>query len=86
MHWLEIDYHYQHAMPSAPPDVYAQQLLTRSLGYALWQPEPTKLGEVNNGVVGGHPYRPYSRKRKREIEEGTLHGSTMEYHGAYLSC
>lgn len=77
MHWLEIDYHYQHAMPSAPPDVYAQQLLTRRLGYALWQPEPTKLGEVNIGDVGflmdGAFYRLFNAinpKPKDKMPEG----------------
>ena len=33
-------------------DVYAEQLISRRHGLPLWQPEPTKFGEVLIGDVG----------------------------------
>lgn len=39
-------------MPREPHDVYAQRLFKYRHGYPLWQPEPTKFGEVHIGDVG----------------------------------
>ena len=37
---------------STPADIYAEQLIPLGYGYPLWQPEPTKHGEVLIGDVG----------------------------------
>lgn len=40
-------------MPDYPYDVYAEQLLHKGLGYALWQPEQSaENGGVQIGDVG----------------------------------
>lgn len=40
-------------MPTpTPADIYADQLVRLGYGYPLWEPEPTKHGEVLIGDVG----------------------------------
>lgn len=51
-------------------EIYADQLICRRLGHPLWQPEPTKFGEVLIGDVGfvrdGCFYRLFNAIRDRD--------------------
>lgn len=55
---------------ATPADIYAEQLIPLGYGYPLWQPEPTKHGEVLIGDVGftteGRFYRLFNAMRSRD--------------------
>lgn len=40
------------AVSPAAANIYAKQLICKGLGLPLWQPEPTRFGEVLIGDVG----------------------------------
>lgn len=64
-------------------EVYAAQLLTRRLGWPLWQPEPTKFGEVLIGDVGfvqnGCFYRLFNALRPADDPVNALCGVPPDF-------
>ncbi|KAI0820693.1 WD40-repeat-containing domain protein [Trametes gibbosa] len=67
-------------------NIYAQQLLPRKHGYALWHPEHTKFGEIHIGDVGyfreGAFYRLFNATSHED--EAQKYGVPQDYHPFFI--
>ena len=63
--------------------IYADQLVSKRLGHPLWQPEPTKYGEVLIGdvgvVKGGCFYRLFNATRPKDDPVNTICGVPTDF-------